>query len=125
MNLTLNYCNWLVADDENAALYQGQNFNPYTMMQQTKDSNGWSYFYGYPMTSLEVPSSRQSAVHWRHQQPSGKQAIPCGRGPPTMPAKRSLLNERIAGGTDAKKNIWPFMVRYKIYLILASIKLLI
>jgi hypothetical protein len=126
-------CFYSVSDQEYSGPYQGKNlnselianpgfipvppqFNPYAMMyqQQPKFSNGWSYFYGYPMTSLQVvPSSRQSAAqHWRHQQISGKQAIPCGRGPPTMPAKRSLLNERIASGTDARKNIWPFMVRF-------------
>ncbi|XP_046459640.1 chymotrypsin-C-like [Daphnia pulex] len=37
-------------------------------------------------------------------------AIQCGRGPATMPAARSPINERIIEGVSAKKNAWPFMV---------------
>lgn len=37
--------------------------------------------------------------------------LQCGRGPSsTMPAKRTLISERVAGGIEAKKNVWPFMV---------------
>jgi hypothetical protein len=38
-------------------------------------------------------------------------AIQCGLGPATMPAARSSINERLAGGINAKKNAWRFMVR--------------
>ncbi|EFX79537.1 hypothetical protein DAPPUDRAFT_319411 [Daphnia pulex] len=42
--------------------------------------------------------------------PPAPAAIQCGRGPATMPAVRSPINERIIGGVSAKKNAWPFMV---------------
>jgi len=65
-------------------------FNPYTMVQQQPMFyNGWSYF--------------------------GRQATPaptCGKGP-AMPTSRSLPSERIAGGTRATKNAWPFIVALK------------
>ncbi|XP_046639975.1 chymotrypsin-like elastase family member 2A [Daphnia pulicaria] len=37
-------------------------------------------------------------------------AIQCGLGPATMPAARSSISERLAGGVNAKKNAWPFTV---------------
>jgi secreted trypsin-like serine protease len=32
-----------------------------------------------------------------------------------MPATRALTSERIAGGTSARKNAWPFIVSWYIY----------
>jgi hypothetical protein len=107
-----------------APFYQGKNyeeiadpgfipvpsFNPHAIFQQPTIYKGWSYFSGQPSltTPVATTSSRQFAKHWRH--PAVKQAIQCGRGPATMPKSRSSISERIAGGTDTKKNIWPFMV---------------
>lgn len=38
--------------------------------------------------------------------------VQCGRGPTTFPTSRSSLanSERLLGGTETKKNAWPFMV---------------
>ncbi len=77
-------------------------FNPYPVMyrQQEQTPNGWSYSYEYPnpITVGDLLPVRQAAV------PA------CGTGPAAMPTTRALINERVAGGIDAKKNAWPFMV---------------
>ncbi len=40
-----------------------------------------------------------------------KQTAPkCGTGPAIMPATRDLATERVAGGADARKGAWPFIV---------------
>jgi hypothetical protein len=76
-------------------------FNPYPMTyrHQEQTPNGWIYSYGYP-----TPLALEDVLPVR-QSP----ATQCGIGP-AMPATRALTSERIAGGTSAKKNAWPFMV---------------
>jgi hypothetical protein len=72
---------------------------PMTYRQQEETPNGWIYSYGYstPLRLEDVLPVRQSP------------ATQCGTGP-VMPATRALTSERIAGGTSAKKNAWPFIV---------------
>ncbi|XP_046457647.1 transmembrane protease serine 11D-like [Daphnia pulex] len=75
---------------------------PMTYRQQEETPNGWIYSYGYstPLRLEDVLPVRQSP------------ATQCGTGP-VMPARRELTSERIAGGTSAKKNAWPFIVALK------------
>jgi hypothetical protein len=77
-------------------------FNPYYPMayrQQEQTPNGWIYSYGYP-----TPLALEDVL------PVRQTTTPvCGAGP-AMPDKRALSNERISGGTSAKKGAWPFMV---------------
>ncbi|EFX64995.1 hypothetical protein DAPPUDRAFT_303984 [Daphnia pulex] len=100
--------------------------------QQPIMFNGWPYSYG--QQSLITPAAgvlphRQLADVLEQQRvnqleiglkqgvtaatttkPPTTPAIQCGLGPATMPAARSSISERLAGGVNAKKNAWPFMV---------------
>lgn len=95
-----------------APVYHGKNdgsipvssLNPYSIMfpqqqQQPVVSKGWSYSYGQPsfITPVSVLSMKQNAIQ-------------CGRGPASFPTNRTLNHGRIAGGTGAKKNSWPYVV---------------
>ncbi|EFX78155.1 hypothetical protein DAPPUDRAFT_105418 [Daphnia pulex] len=80
-------------------------FNPYYPMayrQQEQTPNGFVYSYGYP-----TPLALEDVLPVRQTT-----APVCGAGP-AMPATRALSNERISGGTSAKKGAWPFMVALK------------
>jgi hypothetical protein len=112
-------------------------FNPYAMtyrQQQPIMFSGWPFSYG--QQSLTTPAAgvlpHRQLADVREQQrvnqldiglkqgitaatttkPPTTPAIQCGLGPATMPAARSSISERLAGGVNAKKNAWPFMVRY-------------
>jgi hypothetical protein len=112
-------------------------FNPYAMtyrQQQPIMFSGWPFSYG--QQSLITPAAgvlpHRQLADVREQQrvnqldiglkqgitaatttkPPTTPAIQCGLGPATMPAARSSISERLAGGVNAKKNAWPFMVRY-------------
>ncbi|XP_046457643.1 transmembrane protease serine 11D-like [Daphnia pulex] len=81
-------------------------FNPYypaMYRQQEQTPNGFVYSYGYP-----TPLALEDLLPVRQTE-----APTCGAGPTAMPATRALTSERIAGGTSAKKNAWPFMVALK------------
>jgi len=72
---------------------------------------GWSFPLGYP--SLISPSNRQFDSEYEEYLGhllTAKQAPKCGSGPVTMPTSRALATERVAGGIDAKKGAWPFLV---------------
>ena len=109
-------------------------FNPYPMVfqQHTRNSNGWSYFYGYPSlvapaVPADAPSVRQSEdfegeleedfseVQLEKQ---GTGAAQCGRGPATVPAVRKPISGRIsypgayATTAIARKGAWPFIVSF-------------
>ncbi len=89
--------------------------------QQQMFYNGWPFFNGNPNVNSyapeNVPSYKQIGTNEElvkdFDNPPGKQATStpsCGKGPTTFPILRSLVSERIAAGTDAKKSSWPFMV---------------
>lgn len=94
--------------------------NPYAMMyeQQPMFDNRWSYFYGHPslITRVGVSSVWHAAKDDEKlevkQVTTTTPVVQCGRGPNTLPALRSsFITQRIGlGGTDAKKNSWPFVV---------------
>ena len=124
----------------NAPAYQGEtlsdhianpgfeplpSFNPHPMMyrHQQQQPNGWSYSFGHPspITLADFVSGRQLSevdeeqdakqVGLNQDVSASTKATPaCGLGPTTFPATRAMISERLAGGTDAKKNAWPFMV---------------
>jgi hypothetical protein len=78
-------------------------FNPYypaMYRQQEQTPNGFVYSYGYP-----TPLALEDLLPVRQTE-----APTCGAGPTAMPTRRELTSERIAGGTSAKKNAWPFIV---------------
>ena len=107
-------------------------------LSQTKNSDGWSYFFGYPSLASvagvptnkqldaedEQPALRQSGtvqiapaaapVPVPHQAPVPAPPIQCGRGPAAFPKSFPLISERIlptsAAVTEAKKGVWPFIV---------------
>jgi hypothetical protein len=81
------------------------------MMGQRLPFYNWqTYSYGHPslIAPENVASTRGSGDPGR--QLAGKQAIQCGRGPATMPKPRLGITDKIAGGTNTKKNVWPFVV---------------
>jgi hypothetical protein len=101
--------------------------------QQQMFYNGWPFFNGNPNVNSyapeNVPSYKQIGTNEElvkdFDNSPGKQATTtpaptttttpaptpsCGKGPTTFPILRSLVSERIAAGTDAKKSSWPFMV---------------
>ncbi|XP_046458167.1 chymotrypsinogen A-like [Daphnia pulex] len=84
-------------------------FNPYypaMYRQQKQTPNGFVYSYGYPnpLALEDVLPVRQAAT---------AAAPACGTGPAVMPTSRELINQRVVGGIDAKKNAWPFLVALK------------
>jgi hypothetical protein len=112
-------------------------FNPYQMVfqQHTRNSNGWSYFYGYPSLVAPAvpaadPSVRQSEdyegeleedlseIQLEKQAPAPAPApATCGRGPAAMPATRTSIAGRISypdtyTTSAAKKGAWPFIVSF-------------
>jgi hypothetical protein len=127
-----------VADEGYAAHYQDKNSNSeianpgfipvpsINPVVQPMFYREWSYSFGHPSLSApigalsktqldineddlgEIQVVKQGTTLTTTQAP----AFQCGRGPSTMPAKRSLINERVAVGTTAKKNSWPFMVSF-------------
>jgi transmembrane serine protease 9 len=86
-------------------------FSPYPMLRQHLPFYNWqTYSYGHPslIAPVDVASNRESGDPGR--QLAVKQAIQCGRGPATMPKTRLGITDKIAGGTNTKKNVWPFVV---------------
>jgi transmembrane protease serine 9 len=95
----------------NPGIIRVPSFYPYPMVQQQPTFYNWqTYSYGHPslIAPREAPSTRQ--IGEPSKQLAVKQAIQCGRGPATMPTSRLAISERIAGGSNAKKNVWPFVV---------------
>ncbi|XP_046648350.1 brachyurin-like isoform X1 [Daphnia pulicaria] len=102
------------------AFVQVPSFNPHpmTFRQQQQQPSGWSYSFGHPSPiAFEDAwfSSRQLSQVDEQQaveEVDLKQSVApaCGRGPTTFPTTRASISERIAGGINAKKNAWPFMV---------------
>jgi hypothetical protein len=87
-------------------------FNHYAMMGQRLPFYNWqTYSYGHPslIAPVGVASTRESGEP-NNRQLAVKQAIQCGRGPATMPKTRLGITEKITGGTNTKKNIWPYVV---------------
>jgi hypothetical protein len=68
--------------------------------------------FGFP--SFISPSAKQNDGEYEEYLDDPltlKQTAPrCGTGPAIMPTTRDLATERVGGGTDAKKNAWPFVV---------------
>ena len=116
-------------------------FNPYQMVfqQHTRNSNGWSYFYGYPSLVAPAPPAAAPSVRQfeedegelkedfiisevqlekrRNYYVKRSGAAQCGRGPPTVPAVRKPISGRISypdtyTTSAAKKGAWPFMVSF-------------
>ncbi len=101
-------------------------------LSQMKNSNGWSYFFGYPSLAnvAGVPTNKQFDAD--DEQPAVKQSgtvqvapapaaapvpappIQCGRGPAAFPKSFPLISERVAPTSApviaAKKGVWPFIV---------------
>lgn len=95
----------------NPGIIRVPSFNYYAMVGQQPPFYDWqTYSYGYPslIAPVDVASTRESGEPGR--QLAVKQAIQCGRGPATMPKTRLGITEKIAGGTNTKKNVWPFVV---------------
>ncbi len=86
------------------------------MFRQQQRPSGWPYPSAYPssLTPAGVPSYKQFDGEDKEEEPIDvkQAAATCGGGPATMPTARGLISERIAGGADAKKNAWPFMVSF-------------
>jgi hypothetical protein len=83
-------------------------------LQQQRPS-GWSYSYGYPSRPTNPPPKTTSDVEYEeffNTLLAVKQMRKCGRGPVAMPTTRASITERVAGGTDANKGAWPFMVSF-------------
>ncbi len=124
-----------VADVESAPSNQGKSLNgqiadpafvqvpsfsphPMTFRQQQQQPSGWSYSFGHysPITLTDFSSNSRQLSQVDDQQVVEevdlKQSVApaCGHGPTTFPTTRASISERIAGGIDAKKNAWPFMV---------------
>ena len=117
-------------------------FNPYSMVfqQQTRNSNGWSYFYGYPsLVAPALPAATSSRRQFEEDEgeleedlseiqlekqgapapgPAPAPAAQCGRGPSAVPATRTSIAGRIsylsayAASATAKKGAWPFIVSF-------------
>jgi hypothetical protein len=87
-------------------------FSPYPMVQQQQLPfyNWRTDSYGHPslIAPADVPFTRR--IGKPRKQLAVKQAIQCGRGPATMPKTRLGITEKIAGGSNTKKNVWPFIV---------------
>jgi hypothetical protein len=89
-------------------------------LQQQRPS-GWSYSYGYPSPNsrpsrpTNPPPKTPSDVEYEeffNTLLAVKQMRKCGRGPAAMPTTRASITERVAGGNDANKGAWPFMVSF-------------
>ncbi|XP_046457839.1 chymotrypsinogen B-like [Daphnia pulex] len=94
-------------------------FDPYTTIYTQQRPSGWSYSYGYPSPNsrpTNPPPKTPSDVEYEeffNSLLAVKQMRKCGRGPAAMPTTRALITERVAGGIDANKGAWPFMVALK------------
>jgi hypothetical protein len=95
-------------------------FMNYQRQQQTP-SNTFSGCVSSPSSNIALINSDSSPLNFDDDQTllssrQQQQQFPCGRGPAALP-QRQIVG--IVGGTEAKKNSWPFMVICFMYILVS------
>jgi hypothetical protein len=81
--------------------------NPYTGLYYHQQPN--FPFWPYPLYQPVSSFSDADDVNTATSADSRQQNIPCGVGPSSLP-QRKTPTVGIIGGSDVKKNSWPFIV---------------
>lgn len=87
-------------------------FMNYQQPQQQTPSNTFSGWVSSPSSNIPIINSDSSQSTFDDDDETlltsrQQQQFPCGRGPAALP-QRQIVG--IVGGTEAKKNSWPFIV---------------
>jgi hypothetical protein len=89
----------------------------YQQQQQTPSNTFYSGWISSPSSNIPIINSDSSPLNFDDDQTllssrQQQQQFPCGRGPAALP-QRQIVG--IVGGTEAKKNSWPFLVSCSIF----------